>query len=648
MYAPNGLPVAYQAGAGWVNPIASVANSGYQKLKSNIFQGTANIDFKVPGVTGLLAKVQGAYDYNSDESKSWLTPYPTMGRQRDQVAGDFVAMTTLPGITKTSLRQSFAANYRSTWQASLNYNRTFGDHSIGVLGLYEYAKTHGNQFGAGASNFPISIIQEINYGSASQEDIIKSTGSSDAESARAGFVTRLNYAFRDRYLVELVSRWDASANFAKENRWKSFPAIGLGWVVSNESFFKEAVPFADFLKLKGSIGRTGNDRAQVGSFPYINTLSQNTTPVIVIDGKPVKALYTNAPQNPLLKWEESTTSNVGFESRFLNGKFGFDFEWFYRYTSGILGQVGNLYPASMGGYFPSLANIGEVDNRGFDAQFRYNDRFGEFKLGVTGNINWAKNRYLKLDEANGIPSWQSLIGKPIGTKIGFVKEGMVQTWEEARNTPSPSSGFMAPGFFKFKDLNGDGRITRTDDMTYIGRSNVPELTFGLNFDMAYKGFDFSALLQGAARVDVALAGAYEGSSGTSGVEDNTPFTRPFYNYGNSPYFLVENSWREDNPNAEFPRMSAYKATGMSTNNANANSGWIRKGDYLRLKSVQLGYTFPKGLLNAAKIEHVRVFASGSNLFTWDYLKYLDPEMPNVNNGFYPQQRIFEFGLSVTF
>src|SRR5690606_11254284 len=129
-----------------------------------------------------------------------LTPYATMGRQRDQVAGDFVAMTTLPGITKTSLRQSFAAAYRYTWQASLNYNRTFGEHSIGVLALYEYVKTRGNQFAADASNYPITIIQEINYGSTTQEDIIRSTGYSDTETARAGFVSRLNYAFRDRYL----------------------------------------------------------------------------------------------------------------------------------------------------------------------------------------------------------------------------------------------------------------------------------------------------------------------------------------------------------------------------------------------------------------------------------------------------------------
>lgn len=146
-----------------------------------------------------------------------------------------------------------------------------------------------------------------------------------------------------------------------------------------------------------------------------------------------------------------------------------------------------------------------------------------------------------------------------------------------------------------------------------------------------------------------MAGTYEGSSGTSGVDDNTPFTRPFYNFGNSPYYLVENAWRPDNPNAEFPRLSAYKASVEYTaHNAHKNSGWIRKGDYLRLKTVQIGYTIPKNITSKAKIENIRLSVSGSNLFTWDYLKYLDPEMPNVNNGFYPQQRIFAFGINVTF
>src|SRR5690606_36572580 len=469
MYAPNGLPVAHQAGAGWVNPISSVENSGYQKYKANFFQGQANVDLKVPYITGLTARVQGAYDFNNQESKTWTSPYETMGRSRDQVSGDFVHMSTLPGINKTTLRQGYSASYRTTLQSSLNYATRFAnDHSLNVLALYEYSRTNGNRFGTGASNFPITIIHEIGYGSTAPEDVIAATGASDAETARAGFVTRLNYAYKDRYLVELVSRWDASANFAIQNRWEAFPAVGLGWIVSDEDFFQPLTSKFDFLKLKGSIGKTGNDRAQVGTFPYLSTFSQNSTPVVVIDGQPVKAIYTNALQNPDLRWETSTISNIGIETRFLNGKFGFDFEWFYKYTEGILGSVSNLYPASIGGYYPALANIGTFDNRGFDAQLRFNDTFGDFKLGVVGNINWARNRYLKLDEASGIAVGRSLIGKSVGTKIGYEVEGMIQTWEEARNTPSPSSGVIAPGFFKFKDQNGDGRIN-VDDMTYIGR-----------------------------------------------------------------------------------------------------------------------------------------------------------------------------------
>jgi hypothetical protein len=184
-------------------------------------------------------------------------------------------------------------------------------------------------------------------------------------------------------------------------------------------------------------------------------------------------------------------------------------------------------------------------------------------------------------------------------------------------------------------------------MTFVGRSNIPELMYGLNIDLKYKNFDFSALLQGAALVNVSLAGTYEGASGVSGIDDNTPFTRPFYNFGNSPYFLVENAWTPDNRGAQYPRLSSYKAT-LTAHNAHANSGWVRNGSYLRIKSAQLGYTLPAKWLEAAKIKQVRFYVSGFNLFTFDKLKYLDPEMPNVNNGFYPQQRMISGGANITF
>lgn len=647
LYASNGVYTAVNNTAGLMSPIASVENSGYQKYLMNIFQGTANIQLKVPGVEGLVAKVQGAYDYTAQEGKTWVQPYPTMMRGVEQVAGEYAAQTLIPGISKTTLRQSFSANYAKTLQGSLAYNNIFNeDHSFGALALYEYYRSNGNGFATGASNFPIAVIHEINYGSKAEADIISATGSSNAEIARAGVVFKFNYAYKEKYLIEGASRWDASANFAKNNRWKMFPGAGLGWVISREDFFTN-ITTINFLKVKASYGKTGNDRAQVGTFPYMATFVQNTAPVVVIDGQPVAAVYSSNIPNPELKWEESTMFNVGFESRFLE-KFSFDFDWFYRKTTGILKGVSNLYPSSIGGYFPSLVNSGEVDNRGFDAQLKYNEVFGEFRLGVTGNLNWARNKVLKDDVADGTPTGLSIIGRPIGGKIGYVADGFIETWEEAKNTASPSGGVIAPGFFRFKDLNGDGLITSNGDRTYIGRSNIPEFMFGLNIDMAYKGFDFSALLQGAALADVSLAGAYEGAVGiNSGVHDNTVWTKSFYGNGNSPYFIVENAWRPDNMDAEFPRLTANKV-GLSPHNANGNSGWIRKGDYLRLKSIQLGYTIPANILDKAKISNLRLFVTGSNLFTWDHLKFIDPEMPNVNLGFYPQQRIYAFGASITF
>lgn len=645
MYAPNGLPTAYNSNAGWVNPIASVDQSGYQRTETNVFQGNLSFNIKVPWVKGLEVKLLTAYDKTSTENKSWLTPYTVMGRARDQVSGDYVTITTLPGITRTTLRQSYSQSNRKTFQPSISYNARFGDHNITALALYEWSQQQSNVFSTGASNFPLTDLHEIDYGSPATADMISPTGSSKIDDSRAGYVGRINYSYKDRYMVELATRYDASVNFPAYNRWKSFPALGLGWIISKESFFDKFSKTVNFLKLKGSIGKTGNDR--IGNFQYLQTFALTANPVMVIDGKPVSALYTSAPPNTNLNWETATMTNIGFESMLFNGLLGFDFEYFYKVTTDILSPVAGLYPLSMGGYYPSFVNYGIVDNRGFDLQIRHRNKVGKVQYGVTANMNWAKNKIIRRDESSGLPEWQRTVGRSIGEKLGFVVDGIYQTWSETANATSPSSGVVAPGFFKYRDLNGDGRLTRADDMTFVGRSNLPELTFGLNLELRYAGFDFNAFFQGAAFCNVNLAGTYEGSSGTSGIDDNTPFTKTFYGYGNSPYFLIQDSWTPDNPNAKFPRLTSYKAP-LSAHNANSNSGWIRDGSYVRLKSAQLGYTLPAKWLNMAKIQQVRFYVSGFNLLTWDSLKYLDPEMPNVNNGFYPQQRMYSAGVNVTF
>ncbi|AEW01475.1 hypothetical protein A4D02_05650 [Niastella koreensis] len=646
MYAPNGLPVGYNSGAGWVNPLAAVDRSGYQNSTKNVFLGNLTANVKIPWVKGLEGKLMVAYDKNGTENKSWLTPYKMMGRARDQVTGDYAEIANPPGITKTTLRQSYSQNNRQTFQPSLTYNNSFGDHNVSVLALYEWSQYKTSVFSTGASNFAITDIQDINYGSTASLDFITPTGKSTIE-RRAGMVGRLNYNYKQKYLLELANRWDASVKFAPKNRWDMFPAVGLGWVISKEKFFDQLAKTVTSLKLKGSIGRLGYEQS-TSPFAYLQTYSLTDKPVVVMGGSPVSAIYTSAPPNVNIHWETSVLTNGGFEAVLWNGLLGVDLEAFYKTTDDIISNVTNLYPLSVGGYYPASVNYGKVDNKGFDLQLRHSNHFGEFHYNVTANMNWSQNKIIRRNESAGLPEWQRTVGHSVGEKLGFVVDGMYQNWKEAANGISPSGGTLAPGFFKFKDLNGDGRLTRADDMTFIGRSNTPQLMYGLNIDLRYKGFDFSALLQGAAQADVLLAGAYEGSSGvTTGVEDNTPFSKPFYNFGNSPYFLVENAWTPDNPNAAFPRLSSYKAT-LSAHNANANSGWIRDGSYLRLKSAQLGYTLPAKLTSAAKIKQVRFYISGFNLFTWDKLKYLDPEMPNVNNGFYPQQRMISGGANITF
>ncbi|SMD09360.1 TonB-linked outer membrane protein, SusC/RagA family [Pedobacter nyackensis] len=644
MYAPNGLPTAYNSNAGYVNPIASVMQSGYQHGEANVFQTSLAFNVKVPWVSGLSGKVLTSFDKTGTENKNWLTPYPLMGRGRNQISGNYTLIPSPPGFSVTTLRQNYNQNNRLTFQPSLNYTKTFGSHTFNALALYEWARTKSSLFSTGARNFALTELHDIDFGSSATLDFVSPTGSS-RNKARQGYVGRINYAYKNKYLFEAAMRADASISFPEEGRWGYFPGAGLGWIVSEENFFEKIKNTVNFFKIKASHGVLGKE-ATVTEFAYLPSFAFTENPVAVIGGSPVSALYTGTPPNRDLTWERHRVTNVGFEAELWNGKLGVDFDYFYKVVTDILTTRSGLYPSSVGGNFPSTFNDGITDNRGFDLQIKHRNNLGKFSYAVTGNFNWARNKIILINEVQSLPSWQKRTGRPIGEKLGFVVDGFYQNWDEARNGSSPSSGIIAPGFFKYRDLNGDGRVTRDADMTAVGRSNMPEIMYGLNLEASYSGFDFSVLFQGAGLSSVALGGVYEGSSGTSGIEDNTPFTKTFYGYGNSPYYLVEQAWRPDNQDAKFPRLTSG-GVALSPHNANANSGFIISNDYLRLKSIQLGYTLPKSLFKS-KIEKMRFYVSGFNLFTWDKLKYLDPEMPNVNNGFYPQQKMISGGINLIF
>ena len=216
--------------------------------------------------------------------------------------------------------------------------------------------------------------------------------------------------------------------------------------------------------------------------------------------------------------------------------------------------------------------------------------------------------------------------------------GLFQSEEEIANSAVVAGKPTRPGDIKYKDLNGDGKITYDQDRTFIGKSNYPELIAGLNLGADWRGFDFSALFQGGAMSDVALMGSYYGVGW-----DNTQFTRPFYGGGNSPVYLMEGAWRPDNPNAKYPRLTLEP-----DNNGYANTLWLIDGSYVRLKSVQLGYSIPRRMIQKIGADNLRLYVSGSNLFTLSHMPYIDPEAPDVNNGYYPQQKTYSIGLNITF
>lgn len=633
----DGVPVGTDTGENGVNNgVAARDLSGVNNLRNRKFEGNISFKYDIPGVKGLSVKLNAAYDAGYAMKKLDQLPYKlavfnrnnetySLRDARHALSGDAV------------INQWFSDNGNATVQTSVNYSNTFGKHDISGLFLYEYTNEKGSSMSSGKKGFPITDIMDLDYGEEVITDLIKGGHS---VFKRAGYVARINYAYDSKYLFEFTGRIDGSPNFPSENRWGFFPGVALGWRISSEDFFRNNVSFVDNLKLKLSAGKLGNDN--IGSYAYIQTMSLSKDPTVMFGPDLYRYLNTNGVPNKNITWEKTTSYNVGLEADMWNGLLGVEADVFYMVTKDILQAQAGLYPPSMGGYYPSTLNFGTMDNRGFELTLTHRNRIGDFSYNVRGNISWARNKVIKTTEDANIPSQLRATGNPIGLKYGFVSEGLFQDEDEIANSAIyGETGSTLPGDIKLKDLNGDGVITREQDRTVVGRSNTPEMMFGLNINGEYKGFDFNIFFQGAALCDVALCGVY---SDRGGIEDNTFYTKPFYCDGNAPYYLVEGAWTPENRNAKYPRLGITSRT----NGGKWSDWWVRDGSYLRLKNLQIGYTIPQVLTQKISIEKVRFYVSGSNLFTLDHLDYLDPEMPDVNQGYYPQQKVFEFGLNLVF
>lgn len=633
----DGLPVGSMNGAGNgnQNPIAARDLSGETSNKSTVIETNMTLKYDLPFLKGLSVKLTGSYDKTFSMKKIEQRAYKlNVFNQSTETYSEAWARHSTSGTAQVNQWYTSEAEYMI--QPSIEYKGKFGDHSLNVLFLYEYSRTNNESLSAGMRDYIITDIMDINYGQEIIPEMIKGGHGMDR---RAGYVGRINYNFREKYLFEFTIRYDGTPYLPKEYRWGVFPGASFGWRISEEPFFKNNVHFIDNLKIRMSAGRLGSDRSLNYNYSYLSTMSMGSDPVVMIGNTPSYYISPSAPPNQNLRWQTNDTYNLGIESSMWHGMLGIEFDAFYMHTKNKLEAQSSTFPPSMGNWFPTYINYGEHSNKGIELVLSHQNRINDFFYSIRGNVSWARNKILKMTEDPNQPAYMRQTGQPMGQYYGFVATGLFQTQEEVDN--SPTYGPTLPGDIKLQDLNHDGRITWEQDRTAIGRSSTPEMMFGLNINGEWRGFDFNIFFQGAALADIPLCGSY---TDKSGIYDDTFYTRPFAFDGNSPVYLLEGSWTPENTDAKYPRLGIESRS----NGGKMSSWWIVDGSYLRLKSVQIGYSLPSRILSKAGIEKLRFYISGGNLVTWSALPYLDPEMPDVNQGYYPQQRTFEFGLNFIF
>ena len=599
---------------------------GYDKTYKNTLNGAFTVNYKVRPVPGLSAKLKLNYQQVSYDRKNWT-------KQNDIWDYDYATDTyTLYGKSMpTSLKQEFHKNQTITGQFSLNYDRVFNkDHSINGLALVEIIDYNNGNFSAYRENYVTSAIDQLFAGGT----INQQANGSASVSGRASFVARANYAYRGKYLLEATARYDGSPNFPKNKRWGFFPSISAGWRISEETFIKNNLTWIDNLKLRAGVNQTGFD--SVGAFQYLT--GYKFEGYNVLGGKEVPGLTTTGIANTNISWETMTLYNVGLDLSVLNGKLYSEIDVFYRKRDDMLGTRVVSLPNTFGATLPS-ENINSQSTRGFEVLIGHRGNFGDFSYDISANVSWSRSKWIHYDEPDYTDPDDIRLKKKSGQWIdvynAYKSDGLFTSQEEIDNLGYDMDGMgntsLRPGDIKIVDINNDGEVDWRDARN-IGSGGTPHIIYGINLNMKYKGFDLSVLAQGAADYYVQLQ---SGNINIDGVR--TPF-KVIWNERWTP----ENNDRD----AIIPRQKI----GQTTNNWNSDY-WYKNASYLRLKNVTLGYTFNKSLVQKLRMENLRLFVVGTNLFAINPLrKYgLDPETPDATRGWsYPVTKSVSLGLNVSF
>ena len=627
--------------------IAEVINRGGETYNNRNYtnqEASIALQYNIKEVEGL--SVKALYNlYNRQQfTKKFNTPqvisiFKTTGEHGHIVTDEPTGEIWTRGADGNLLEERYDRNKSYQFNAFVNYDRTFGDHSINAVLIYEQSEGTTDWFKASTKNFINTAIDQFPAGSKNTSDF--GVDGNGAEDGRQSYAGRIHYGYADKYLLELSARYDGSVKFAPGRRWGFFPSASAAWRISEEDFFRDNVSFIDYLKLRASVGLLGNDA--IDGWQWMSTYSFDGGAQY---GSAASGLKPGVLANPEVTWEKSLTYDGGLDFAFLNNRLNAALNAYYKHTYDILGGRVKALPVTFGGKDMMPAeNYGAVDSRGFELELGYTDRIGDdFIWRAGGNISYAANKYVELDEAENIRDFQSKKGLNLDRAWGYVYTDIIRTQADLDALPAGytiNGETPQPGMLNYKDIRGvtgdapDGKIT-AEDQDWIIKNTLPPVSYGLLLGAEWKGLALDVLLQGFAGHDV----LYDHRWVSGGTNERN-------------YAFWTDHWTPENTDARFPRAESSR---YMWGDMPASSFWVKNGSFLRLRNINLSYALPKPMLSKIKIAQAKVLLTATNPFLLiDHIKDFDPEL-GINNGTgdsrnmtrYPPMKSVSLGLNFSF
>ena len=616
------------------NPYSQATRRGYDNLtKNQIYSNlrvTQNLDMLTKGLklTAMYAfDVYNEIHVHQDRAESTYNfldtsvPYDMNGQP--------ILQRIYEGSNVLSYKQETSGNKKTYLEASLNYDRTFNDdHRVSALFLFNQQS-------------------KLLYPKGTLEDAIPYR--------MMGIAGRATYSWKDRYFAEFNIGYNGAENFSPKHRFGTFPAFGVGWVVSNEKFWQPLSKAVSFLKIRYTDGKVGNSEVSDRRFMYLDQKKENGDYGYKFGPNGTKwSGYETVNMAVDLIWEESRKQDLGIDLKLFNDDLSIVFDLFKERRENILLKREHSIPSFLG-YNTSApyGNIGIIENKGFDGTIEYNKRINkDWVIALRGNVTFNKDKWIQGELPEQKYEWMNQYGHNINGVKGYVAEGLfTQTeiddmarWESLSDankaiTPKPFAsqfGTVKAGDIKYKDLNNDGQIDAYDQ-TYISRGDVPTTVYGFGFTVGWKDLSVGMMFQG-------VAGAERVLNGSS--------VNPFNGGGGSGnlYSNIGDRWTEENPdqNAFYPRLSYGSETTSNINNFQKSTWWVRNMNFLRLKTLQISYNLPKPWVNKVHLKNAAVYVMGTNLFTLSRFKLWDPELNTDNGASYPNTTSYSVGINFTF